>query len=277
MLTTTIDGLWVLQVLSGIETLAPELGLRPILPSVESRQAALAHPITAELRSAGVIDDAGVPDRTVVDWLTVLSRRDVALVMHFHRLGDGPPARVVIARFASWWVVMERSAELVRLSGAGVAGTEDTAGVVLAGQIERLCGVLPPARLRPVTLDAKAFRTAVADRDGLRRFLRDQRLDAEQRQLILLAADPSRCARASIAAVQAGVATGRPSRSHVGAAVVSVLDTAEGRLLAERVNSAGRTWLIVAPASAGDLAAAVDRLLRALPADRQWHSYRKAV
>ena len=36
MLTTTIDGLWVLQVLTGIEVLAPEMGLRPILPSVET-------------------------------------------------------------------------------------------------------------------------------------------------------------------------------------------------------------------------------------------------
>ena len=36
MLTTTIDGLWVLQILAGIEVLAPELGLRPILPSFET-------------------------------------------------------------------------------------------------------------------------------------------------------------------------------------------------------------------------------------------------
>ena len=41
MLTTTLDGLWVLQVLSGIEVLAPELGLRPILPSLETAQLAL--------------------------------------------------------------------------------------------------------------------------------------------------------------------------------------------------------------------------------------------
>ncbi|HOB50942.1 MAG TPA: ESX secretion-associated protein EspG, partial [Mycobacterium sp.] len=35
MLTTSIDGLWVLQVLTGIEVVAPELGLRPHLPSIE--------------------------------------------------------------------------------------------------------------------------------------------------------------------------------------------------------------------------------------------------
>ena len=64
VLTTTVDGLWVLQVLTGIEVLAPELGLRPILPSVETLQLALAHPIAAELRNAGVIDEAGTVDPT---------------------------------------------------------------------------------------------------------------------------------------------------------------------------------------------------------------------
>ena len=82
MLTTTIDGLWVLQVLTGIEVLAPELGLRPILPSVETPQMALAHPIAAELRDVGVIDEAGQVDATVREWLTVLARRDVALMIH---------------------------------------------------------------------------------------------------------------------------------------------------------------------------------------------------
>ena len=72
MLTTTIDGLWVLQILAGIEVVAPELGLRPILPSFETAHKALAHPIAAELRAAGVIDEAGTVDSVVVEWLTVL-------------------------------------------------------------------------------------------------------------------------------------------------------------------------------------------------------------
>ena len=59
MLTTTLDGLWVLQVLSGIEVLAPELGLRPHLPSVETTHMALAHPVAEELRDVGAIGPAG--------------------------------------------------------------------------------------------------------------------------------------------------------------------------------------------------------------------------
>lgn len=48
-----LEGLWVLQVLTGIEVTAPEMGLRPHLPSVEPKHKALAHPVTAELRAAG--------------------------------------------------------------------------------------------------------------------------------------------------------------------------------------------------------------------------------
>ena len=32
MLTTTVDGLWVLQAVTGVEQTCPELGLRPLLP-----------------------------------------------------------------------------------------------------------------------------------------------------------------------------------------------------------------------------------------------------
>lgn len=43
---------------------------------------ALAHPIADELRAAGVITDAGGVDEAVLEWLTVLSRRDVALLIY---------------------------------------------------------------------------------------------------------------------------------------------------------------------------------------------------
>ena len=109
MLTTTIDGLWVLQVLAGIEVIAPELGLRPYLPSVETAQAALGHPVAAELRDAGAITGAGEVDDAVRDWLTVLSRRSTALVFSVQTPSDPPTVeRVMLAQFAQWWVALER-------------------------------------------------------------------------------------------------------------------------------------------------------------------------
>jgi hypothetical protein len=290
VLTTTVDGLWALQVLTGIEVVAPELGLRPHLPSVEPKRLALEHPVTAELRAVGVLDAADNVDRTVVEWLTVLSRRDIALLMQFGMPRDlsassdssgwGEPARVLLARFAQWWVGMERSADLVRISGAGTSETEAAADAALNAQIERLCGTNAPARLRPVTLDANAMHNAATSRDALRTFLNGQGLEVEQVRMLALAADPERSAQASIVAIQSGVETGRSTRAHVEPGAVTIIDTPEGRLVAEHTYSGdagGKKWMIIGPGSKGNVAAALNHLVRRLPADHEWHSYRKVV
>lgn len=277
MLTTTVDGLWALQVLTGIETIAPELGLRPHLPSVEPKSLALQHPVAAELRDAGVIDDLEAVDPAVVEWLTVLSRRDVALIMQVRAPGDREPARVMLARFAQWWVTLERSAELIRISGAGMASAEATASTVVNREIERLCGQHQPAPLRPVTLDAVAMRTAAAGGQTLHSFLAGQRLDADQLRLLTLAADSNRSAQASIVATQAGVETGRFGRTHIDPGTVTITDTQQGRLVAEDVESGGKPWIIIGPGTTGNIAAAINRMMRRLPAHRDWHSYRKVV
>jgi hypothetical protein len=278
MLTTTVDGLWALQVLTGIEVLAPELGLRPILPSVETTQMALAHPIVAELRAEGVIDESGTVDPIVVEWLTVLARRDVALLVDVHTPDhQGAPARAIVARFAQWWVVMERSEDLVRIGGAGTASAEEVANTMLNAQIERLCGTNMPAPLRPVTLDADALRSGVTSQETLRTFLTSQRLDADQLHMVMMVANPQRSTQASIVALQAGVATGRPTRTHVEQTVVTIIDTPEGRVVAEHVPSGGKKWMVIAPGTATNIASAVNHMLRRLPANEEWYCYRKVV
>lgn len=277
MITTTVDGLWALQVLTGIETVAPELGLRPHLPSVEPRRLALEHPIAAELRAVGAVDESGAVDSTVLEWLTVLSRRDVAVFVQIRKPGDDEPARVLLARFAQWWVAMERSAELVRISGAGIAGAEGPANAVLISQIERVCGQNRPASLRPVTIDTDGMRAVATSQETLNAFLADQRLETDQLRLLALAADPDRSARASIVAIQCGVATGRSQRTHVDAGAVTIIDTPEGRLVADDVSHSGKQWTIVGPGTRSNIAGAVNRMMRRLPADQQWHSYRKVV
>jgi hypothetical protein len=277
VLTTTVDGLWALQVLTGIEVVAPELGLRPHLPSVEPKRLALEHPVTAELRATGAIDESGAVDGTVVEWLTVLSRRDMALLLQFRIPGDDEPARALLARFAQWWVVMERAADLIRVGGAGIAGAEGTASAALNTQIERLCGTNAPASMRPVTLDADAMRAAATSRDTFRAFFETQGLDPDQLRMLLLAADLDRSAQASIVAMQSGVDTGRPTRTHVEQSAVAIVDTPEGRLVTENVNAAGRRWMIIAPGTKSNVASAISHLVRRLPADQEWFSYRKVV
>jgi ESX secretion-associated protein EspG len=278
MLTTTIDGLWVLQILAGIEVVAPELGLRPILPSFETAHKALAHPIAAELRAAGVIDEAGTVDSVVVEWLTVLSRRDVALLIHMRGPDTGDqPARAVLARFAQWWVVMERSEDLIRIGGAGTATAEGAANSVLVAQIDRLCGTNTPAPLRPITLDGDAVLARVTSQDSLKNFLTAQQMDADQQRILLLAADPTRSTQASVIALQSGVETGQPTRTFVEQSAVTIIDSPEGRLVAEQVPSAGKKWMVLAPGSATNIANAINNMVRRLPANEEWFSHRKVV
>lgn len=275
MLTTTLDGLWVLQVLSGIEVLAPELGLRPHLPSIETKPAAMAHPVAGELIDAGVITAAGMVDDAVLEWLTVLSRRDVALLLQSRDPGDaGPPARMLLARFAAWWVVLERSADLIRLSGIGTATSEQSAGIAITHQIGRLCGNMPAAQMRPVSINAGEMLGAVRDTASLQTFLRKRRFDPEQIRTLTLAAQPERSRQTSIVAIQSGAASGR---SHIDAGAVTVIDTPEGRLVSEHVNHSGTSWMVVAPGTAEAITTAVRALMQRLPAHQAWYSQRKAV
>lgn len=275
MLTTTLDGIWVLQVLSGIEVLAPEIGLRPHLPSAEDAQMALAHPVARELRTAGVINADGTVDQTVLEWLTVLSRREVSLLLHAHTpVSDTQPTKVLLARFAQWWVSLERCGTLTRLSGAGTATTEQSAGLLLLAQVERLCGEMAPAVAKPVTIDAGELLASVRDMSGLRTYLTDRDLDADQVGTLMLAADRERSAQASLVAIQSGIENA-PGRSHIAPVAVTIVDTPQGRLLSEQIHSAEKSWLIVSPGSATGIATAVRRMMRRLPAHDDWYSRRK--
>jgi hypothetical protein len=278
VLTTTVDGLWVLQILTGIETLAPELGLRSIRPSVETRHAALAHPIVGELRAAGVLDESDNVDGTVVEWLTVLARRDVALLISMRTPDNGDQLTgALLARFAEWWVVVERSEDLVRIGGAGTSTAEGAANAVIRAQIERICGSNTPARLRPVTLDADALQEKATSRQALDAFLASQRLDTDQLQILKMAADVEQSAQAGIVAVQSGLALAGPTRTHVEQSAVTIIDTPEGRIIAEHEPSAGKKWMILAPGTTSNITAAVNRMMRRLPANEEWYSYRKVV
>jgi len=266
MLTTTVDGLWVLQVLSGIEVVAPELGLRPHLPSVETSEMALRHPIAAELQSAGVITVEGTVDEPVVEWLTVLSRRDGALLLYAQSpASPSQPERVLLARFRQWWVALEQHGQIVRLSGVGIATTQHSVGELIYTEIQRLCGELPPARVRPVTVDAAELLAGVRDQASLRTFLLAQKLDPDQCGLLMQASEPGISAQISIVT------------SPVDAGTVTIIDSPQGRLVSERITRDGKTWMVVSPGSARQISSAVQRLMRCLPAGHVPYPHRKVV
>ncbi len=276
MLTTTIDGLWVLQAVTGVEQLCPELGLRPLLPRLETPELALRHPVVAELKACGALDEAGNADPMIREWLTVLLRRDLGLLLNINVPGRDP-TRAAICRFATWWVVLERHGNLVRLYPAGTASESATATELVVGQVERLCGVAEAAPLRPVTVDTKELLESVHDAGSLKSFLLKQRLDVDQLHIVTMAADPGRSASAAIVAVQAGVGPDRTARLAIGESAVAIVDTAAGRVCVEGMTSGGRRYQVLSPGSRSDIAAAVQRLIQNLPAGEEWYSYRRVV
>lgn len=276
MLTTTIDGLWVLQAVTGVEQLCPELGLRPLLPRLETPEMALRHPVVAELKACGALDEAGNADPMIREWMTVLLRRDLGLLLLINVPGR-EPTRAAICRFASWWVVLERHGDLVRLYPAGTASESATATELVVGQVERLCGVAEAAPLRPVTLDTAELLESVHDAASLKSFLLKQRLDVDQLHILTMAADPERSAHAAIIAVQAGAGPDQTARFAIADSSVAIMDTMAGRLCVEGVTSGGRRYQVLSPGSRSDIGAAVQRLIQSLPAGEEWYSYRRVV
>lgn len=281
MLTTTVDGLWVLQAVAGIEQLCPELGLRPLLPRLDTAERALRHPIAEELTEIGALADQEV-DPMIREWLTVIMRRDIALLLQLHFPGrpHGDPqhmTRVSINRFASWWVVLERHDQEIRLYPAGSAADEAAAGDLVVGQIERLCGITDAAPLRPVTLDTKELLDRVRDQASLRTYLAGQQLDIDQQQIMSMAADPELSGQADIVAIQPGAGPEELARMAVGDTAVLIADTPAGRVCAENVENSGRRYQIISPGSRTNVAGAIMRLIRRLPAGADWHSHRRVV
>lgn len=282
MLTTTLDGLWVLQAITGIEQLCPELGLRPLLPRLDTADRALRHPIAEELTQIGALDGTGEVEPMIREWLTVIMRRDVALMLQLNFPGRPPGdpefiTRVSINRFASWWVVLERHDQHVRLYPAGAASDQAAAAHLLVGQIERLCGVAEAAALRPVTLDTHDLLERVRDQDSLQRYLMTQRLDIDQIQTVMAAADPRVSGQANIVAIQPGAGPEELSRMAIGDTAVLISDTPSGRICVENIVSGGRRYQIVSPGTRTDVANAILRLISRLPAGADWHSHRRVV
>lgn len=267
MLTTTVDGLWVLQVLCGIETVGAELGLRPHLPSIETRELALAHPVAAELLASGAITAVGEVDDPVRQWLTVLARRDAAVGVFVRgRTGQFDSDRVLMARFMSWWAVLERAGAVIRLGGAGTAHDGKAAGMLVGAEIDRLCGRVPPARMRSATIDIGEMLSCVRDRRTLRRYLVGHGLDVDQIAVLAEAADPARSTQASAVVIDVRVAdASAPTRAERSA--VTIIDTPRGRLISEQVNRGGKSWMLVGPGTPTAVASAVQAMVRRLPAD----------
>ncbi len=156
MLTTSVEGLWVLQALLGVESMPVALHLKPFIPSahgsliVETDTGTAPLAQTAQyhdLLAAGVIDKAGRVDEVVRDWMKVLGRPDREVVLVIRRpsgqdTGGGAPTvseRVMVVCLHRRWMAMAaRDGREIVIGGVGEAQDPDR-------QIELMCAVLVPA------------------------------------------------------------------------------------------------------------------------------------
>ena len=178
-LTTTPNGIWILQALLGVEKMPTALRLRPFIPSVDG-DGTVATELgdvpwsqTAEynsLAAAGVIDEHGRVDDAVRDWMAVVGRpqREVLVVIRRPKPIDGPvpdgedvPAlieeRVMsICQRDRWLAMIARSGDEVVLAPLGEAARSDE-------QIDLICDTLLHAFSRGEA--ARDLRIQRAERD----------------------------------------------------------------------------------------------------------------
>lgn len=273
---TSLDGLWALQVFAGIERVCPELGLRPHDPMTETVDLAQKHPVVAELMSVGaVIDGEDRPrvDQPIVEWLTVLSRREVALVLLVHQPWDDRdlPLRVVLSRFGRWWVSMALfDNQTVRIRPMGTAKTDEAAADLIRREIDNLCGSAPPASsFAPIMVSTDRLRACQSE-SAVRALMMREGASVDQLRAGLALSASAGCAQVSVVAVQQGQRPVPTVTDHV----VTVADTGEGRMLVKNIARNGQRWTVLAAGTPPLIASALTELLVSLPAGEEWHNVR---
>ena len=264
MLTTSVECVWALQALLGVERMPTALHLKPFIPSahgdliVETTDGRrpLAHPAQYHsLLAAGVVDEQGRVDAAVRDWMTVLGRpdREVALVI---RRPDQP------ATAETGPTVHERTMVVCRRSRFLAMAARDGDEMVIGGvgetdepsrQIELICQMLvpalgdhPPAAMEginvPKDMLVMALDTAGQSRDGMAEALRRAGLGPWEVEVVSAAMRLDSSAMAVVAIVDHSPEIRPHSR------VLTVADTEYGRLSFTTTTGAdGMEWLSVFP------------------------------
>ena len=231
-LTTTCEGVWILQGLCGVELLPATLLLRPW---VTASGPPTDHPNIDVLREAGAVVDHDSVHPKIAMWLETLGAADIELCANVQR-GDSH-MRLVIARRDGRHVAASRCGDDVTIEEVlGVGSMRD-----LLERILPLCGDEPePARFDPITVPSGDFL------DGLGQVVRGDHtagvalgglgLSAEQRRIVMLAAEDP------LMQLSFAVVLHDRRGDHVALASASITDTAEGRIVSGPIRGDDRTW-----------------------------------
>jgi hypothetical protein len=232
--------------------------------------------VVKELIDCGAValgDDGVAVDRPVVEWMTVISRREVALMMLIHQpagSGGDLPIRVALSRFGQWWVSLARYDNgTVAIRPMGTATTRDAAAGLVCREVEAVCGANDAARFEPMTVATDRLLALAKNPAGLERTLIAEGATVDQLRAGLALADGGRAAQCAVVALQCG--QGTPA---VTDQVVTVGDTPCGRMMVKNVRRGGKRWTVLAPGARHFINTGIAELLSSLPAGDGWFSIR---
>jgi hypothetical protein len=262
--TVNLDGLWLLQALLGIRTLAPELQGRPY-GAARDDQWMHTHPGVAVLRGAGLVDAHGEVVADLAATLAVLDVPDVEVVM---LLARGPvswgteavadPAtwraipdeqlRVVLSRRDGRWASAARSGTDITLDALPAEPSLGSAAWLATSVLGLLDSAHPgePSRFPPVNVPADQLLAAAGEGDSPAAAIRDLGVKgpaaAELAEVLT--------APAAEAILYARVYDDTEVRTSTGA--VDIRATTAGRIAIHRlaaVRGADQDWMAIAPAT----------------------------
>lgn len=254
-MSTTCEGVWLLQALCGIETLPDFLILRPY---VSAQGQPTAHPGLKVLRTAGALlgDDV---HPTIVQWLTVLGGPDIQCVASVRRGEDY--LRAVLARRGRSHAALSRCEDDVKIEHvAAVTSPRD-----LVGRLLGLCkSQAEPARFDPITVPTARLLDGMAEvvrgLHSASAALAPLGLSVEQRRILMMAADSPEM-ELSMALVQR-----HGSGEHVSKAAVTVTDSAAGRVVTSPIRGDdGLWWTQVEPGTLDAIGRGMGRLISTMP------------
>lgn len=280
MLNTSVECVWALQALLGVERMPLALHLKPYIPSahsdlmVETDAGKVPLASTAQYDSlvqAGVIDQHGRVDPVVRDWMTVLGRaeREVMLTIRrpdqpaTHDTGPTVHERVmVVCRYGRYLAMAARDGEEMVIGGVGESDEP-------ARQVELMCHMMLPAfgECAPADIEGinvpkdmmqRAIEAAGHSPEGMAAALRRLGLGPWEVEVVQAAARLDQSAMAVVAVIDHCPDVRPHSR------VLTVADTEYGRLSFTTTTGAdGKEWMSIWPTTVTGLRDDLANLLSA--------------
>ncbi len=280
MLTTSVECVWALQALVGVEQMPTTLHLKPFIPSahgdliVETTEGRRPLSSTAQYHSlvqAGVIDEHGRVDAAVRDWMTVLGRPDREVVLTIRRPDQpataetGPTVHeraMVVCRHGRFLAMAARDGDEMVIGGVGETDEPSR-------QIELICQMLvpalgdhPPADIDGINVGkdmlVMALDTAASGPDGMPEALRRAGLGPWEVEVVHAAM------RLDISAMAVVAIVDHCPEIRAHPRVLTVADTDYGRISFTTTTGAdGKEWLSIFPTTPSALRQDLGDLLAA--------------